>query len=89
MSTNTGRIIVNTRPTNINIYLDGQPVLDYSGNIAKSPTIILNVSEGIHNITFSKDGYVNTTVSVIVRGGLQSEAKAILNTIQIRYPNML
>ncbi len=87
--TRFGKLIVNTRPGNVEIYLDGQPVLDYAGRIAKTPTIILNVSKGIHNITFSKDGYDNTTVMVNVQEGFDSEVKAILNTSQIRYPNML
>ncbi len=84
-----GRLIVNTRPGNVEIYLDGQPVLDSLGIIAKSPAIILNVSEGIHNITFSKDGFDNTTVMVNVQEGFDSDVKAILNTSQIRYPMML
>jgi hypothetical protein len=69
--------------------MDGQPILDSSGRIAKSPTMVLNVSEGIHNITFSKDGYDNTTVTVSVQEGFDSDVKAILNTSQIRYPMML
>ncbi len=84
-----GRLIVNTRPGNVEIYMDGQPVLDSLGRIAKSPTMILNVSEGIHNITFSKDGFDNTTVMVNVQEGFDSDVKAILNTSQIRYPMML
>lgn len=87
--TKYGRLIVNTRPGNVEIYLDGQPVLDSLGIIAKSPTIILNVSEGIHNVTFSKDGYNDITVMVNVREGFDSDVKAILNTSQIRYPMML
>lgn len=87
--TRFGRLIVNTRPGNVEIYMDGQPILDSLGRIAKSPTMILNVSEGIHNITFSKDGYDNTTVTVNVQEGFDSDVKAILNTSQIRYPMML
>lgn len=87
--TRFGRLIVNTRPVNVEIYLDGQPILDSLGNIAKTPTMILNVTEGIHNVTFSKDGYGNITVMVNVQEGFDSDVKAILNTSQIRYPNML
>lgn len=87
--TRFGRLIVNTRPDNAEIYLDGQPVLDSSGRIAKSPTMILNVSEGIHNITFSKDGYNDITVMTNVQEGFDSDVKAMLNTSQIRYPMML
>ena len=87
--TRFGKLIANTRPNNVEIYLDGQPVLDSSGRIAKTPTMIQNVSEGIHNVTFSKDGYDNTTVTVNVQEGLDSDVRAILNTSQIRYPMML
>jgi hypothetical protein len=87
--TKYGRLIVNTRPGNIEIYLDGQPVFDSLGRIAKSPTLILNVSEGIHNVTFSKDGYDSVTVMTNVQEGFDSNVKAILNTSQIRYPMML
>ena len=84
-----GKIIANTRPSNVEIYLDGMPILDSEGQIAKTPTIILNVSEGVHNVTFSKDGYDNTTVMVTVREGLDTDARAILATKFMRYPNML
>ena len=87
--TRFGRIIANTRPNNIEIYLDGMPVLDSDGQIARTPTIILNVSEGIHNVTFSKLGYDTTTVMVNVQECLYCYARAILATKSIRYPLML
>ena len=37
--TRFGRLIVNTRPANLEIYLDGMPVLDSLGRIVKSPTM--------------------------------------------------
>jgi hypothetical protein len=87
--TKYGRLIVNTRPIDLEIYLDGQPVTDSLGRMAKSPTMILNVSEGIHNVTFIKDGYNSTTVTVNVQEGTDSDVRAILNTSQVRYPMML
>jgi len=87
--TKYGKLIVNTRPGNVEIYLDGQPVLDSSGRIAKAPTMILNVTEGIHNVTLNKDGYDTITVMVDVQEGLDSDVKAILNTSMIRYPMVL
>ncbi len=84
-----GKLIINTRPGNVEIYLDGQPILDYFGHIAKAPIVILNVSEGIHNVTLSKDGYDTITIMVNVQEGLDSDVKAILNTSMIRYPMML
>ncbi len=84
-----GKIITNTRPNNVEIYLDGIPVLDSEGQIGKTPKIILNVSEGMHNITFIKPGFDYTTVMVYVQEGLDSYARAILSTKFMRYPMML
>ena len=84
-----GRIIANTRPSNIEIYLDGMPVLDSEGQITRTPTIILNIVAGPHNVTFSKLGYDTTTVMVDVQEDLYCYARAILTTKSIRYPFML
>jgi hypothetical protein len=84
-----GHIIANSRPRGTELYLDGEHVLDSSGQIAKTPTMIMNVPEGVHNITFSKLGFDDTTIMVIVRKGLYSDARAILNTQFMRYPMML
>ena len=89
MTIKLGRIIANTRPTGLDIYLDGKPVLDSPGNIARTPTLILNVVTGPHNVTFSKLGYDTTTVMVYVQEGLDCYARAILTTKSIRYPFML
>ena len=89
MTVKLGRIIANTRPTGLDIYLDGKPVLDPPGNIARTPTLILNVVIGPHNVTFSKLGYDSTTVMVYVQEGLDCYARAILTTKSIRYPFML
>ena len=89
MTVKLGRIIANTRPTGLDIYLDGKPVLDPPGNIARTPTLILNDVIGPHNVTFSKLGYDSTTVMVYVQEGLDCYARAILTTKSIRYPFML
>lgn len=89
MTTKIGRIVVNSRPTGLYVYLDGKPILDSSGRIAKTPIIILNVTEGVHNVTFSKPGYDDTTIMVEVQEGLDCDARAILSTRSIRYPMML
>ena len=87
--TKFGHIIANSRPGNIDVYLDGQPVLDSEGKIVKTPIIILNISEGVHNITFSKQGYDLTTIMANVQEGSYTYTRAILNTKFIRYPMML
>lgn len=89
MTNKFGRIIANTRPSGLDIHMDGRAVLDSSGNIGKTPTIILNVSAGLHNVTFSKLGYDTTTITINVQEGTYCYARAILTTKSIRYPMML
>jgi len=87
--TRFGKIIANTRPNNMEIYLDGNPVLDSHGMIAKTPSIISYVTEGVHSVTFSKLGYDSTTVMINVEEGSDTYARAVLSTKFIRYPMML
>ncbi len=85
----SGRIITNTRPLGLDIYLDGDIVLDSSGQIAKTPTVIYNVLGGVHTVTFSKVGYNSVTIVVNVLAGQDCHARAILNTSMMSYPMML
>lgn len=84
-----GRIIANTRPGRADIYLDGDIVMDTSGRIAKTPTVVHNVSEGMHTLTFSKAGYNDITLSVNIVRGSDCHARAILDTSKWSYPLML
>jgi|SRR3989304_152047 len=84
-----GRIIANTRPARADIYLDGDIIIDTSGKIAKTPTVIHNVSEGVHTITFSRAGYNEITLSINVAKGSYCHARAVLNTSMWSYPLML
>lgn len=84
-----GHIIVNTRPGGAEVYLDGRPVLDSQRRIAKTPSLLLGISEGAHNVTFIRQGYNDTTVSVNVSKDEYAEAYAILNTTMMRYPATL
>jgi hypothetical protein len=87
-----GRIIADTRPGRSNIYLDGEIVLDSSGQIAKTPTVIHNVVEGIHTVTFSKSGYKDITILANMKIGPEGSdchARAVLNTSMWSYPMML
>ena len=86
---NLGRIIVESRPGRADIYLDGEPVIDTSGNIAKTPTVIHNVSKGIHTVTFSRSGYASITIIANVLEGSDCHARALLNTSMFSYPLML
>lgn len=83
------RIITDTRPGRANIYLDGEVVMDTSGHIAKTPTVIHNVTEGFHSVTFSREGYNNVTIGVNVPKGSDCHARALLNTSMFTYPMML
>ncbi len=85
----SGNIIADTRPGRANIYLDGEFVIDSSGKIAKTPTIIRNVSEGMHTVTFSKSGYNDITILANVLQGNDYHARALLNTSMFSYPMMM
>ncbi len=89
LKSSSGRIVTETRPGRAEIYLDGEPVMDTSGNIAKTPTVIHNVPEGIHTITFSKQGYTDITIIANVLKGSDCHARALLNTSMFSYPLML
>ncbi len=84
-----GRIIVESRPGRADIYLDGEPVMDTSGQIARTPTVIHNVSKGIHTVTFSRSGYTDITIIANVLEGSDCHARALLNTSMFSYPLML
>lgn len=92
LNSGLGRIIANTRPGRASIYLDGEVVLDSSGQIAKTPTIIYNVTEGQHTVTFSKSGYSDITIIANVKvgsDGSDCHARAVLDTSKWSYPMML
>lgn len=89
MASEFGRIITNTRPSGAYIYLDGELVLDSLMRVAKTPIVILNALEGYHYVTFRRFGYNDTTITVHVSKGSYSQARAVLDTSQIRYPMML
>jgi hypothetical protein len=87
-----GRIIATTRPGRANIYLDGELVMDTSGQIAMTPTVIHNVTEGMHTVTFSKSGYSDITIIANVKvgsDGSDCHARAVLDTSKWSYPMML
>jgi hypothetical protein len=87
-----GRIIAATRPGRAKIYLDGDIVLDTSGQAAMTPTVIHNVTEGTHTVTFSKSGYSDITILANVKidsNGSDCHARAVLDTSKWSYPLML
>lgn len=92
LKSSSGRIIANTRPGRAIIYLDGEIVIDSSGQIAKTPTVIYNVTEGMHTVTFSKSGYSDITIIANVKvgsDGSDCHARAVLDTSKWSYPLML
>ena len=85
----SSRIIADSRPGRADVYLDGEPVMDTSGNIARTPTVIHNVSKGIHTVTFSKSGYTDITIVTNILEEYDYHARALLNTSMFSYPLML
>lgn len=62
----TGSIFIVSSPQGAGIILDGTN----TGKV--TPDSVTNVSTGQHSMTLSLSGYQDTTVSVIVQGGLQT-----------------
>ncbi len=88
--TKYGYIVANTRPYGADIYIDGQPIYDTIGSIIRTPTLISNIVEGLHSLTFRKIGFDDITVMLNVTEGLYSDVGVMLNTSQFfRYPMML
>lgn len=75
-----GHIVATTIPDRADIYLDGQPVLDWTGNIATTPITILYVATGTRRITFKKQGYFDEDIYVFVQNGLYSDAYTMLRS---------
>lgn len=62
MLTGTGTLSIHSFPSKATVLIDNQTV----GNNALTPTVLYNITEGVHIISFEKDGYVPYSTSVIV-----------------------
>jgi hypothetical protein len=63
--------------------------MDTSGKIAETPTVIHNVTKGIHTVTFSRIGHSDITIMANVPEGSDCHARAVLDTSKWPYPMMM
>lgn len=76
---NVGTIRAYSAPEGAAIHIDGNPVLDQSGNIARTPVTITDIPDGIRHVTFAMNGYFDEIIPVEVYQGEYSDVTATMN----------
>lgn len=74
----TGTVKVYSFPDNVEIHMDGNPIRDVSGDIAKTPSIITDIPPGAHQMTFRMPGYYDEIRLVDVQAGTQSNVYVMM-----------
>jgi len=69
---NVGTIRVYSEPKGAEIYIDENPVIDQSGNIAKTPVTITGIPDGIRQVTLVIPGHFDEMKFVDVYPGEES-----------------
>ncbi len=82
---NVGMIRVFSEPFGADIYIDGNPVRDQSGNIIKTPITIIDVPEGAHLITFRMLGHLNEIKIVDIMAGAYSDVTVTMRPDYSQY----
>jgi hypothetical protein len=75
---NVGVIRAYSEPDGANIYIDGNPVLDQSGQIVMTPIIITDVPDGVRQITFRMPGHMDEMKLVDIYPGAYSDVTATM-----------
>ncbi len=78
---NTGIIRMYSIPEGAEIYIDGNPLRDISGNVAKTPLILTDVNAWPHWVIFKMPGYFDEIKLVGVIEGRTSDVYAVMNSI--------
>lgn len=81
MQPNTGSIRMYSIPEGAEIYIDGNPLRDTSGNIAKTPLTLTDVNAWPHWIIFKMSGYFDEIKLAGVIKGRTSDVYAIMHHI--------
>ncbi|HEV2841852.1 MAG TPA: serine/threonine-protein kinase [Chthoniobacterales bacterium] len=58
----TGRVVVNTVPANVSVYLDGS-------DRGRTPLVIDSVTPGIHHVSIEASGYIGSSLIADVKAG--------------------
>jgi len=78
---NTGTIRIYSTPEGAEIYIDGNPLRDTSGGVAKTPLMLTGVNAWPHWVIFKVPGYFDEIKLVGVIEGITSDVYAIMNPI--------
>lgn len=76
LGSNVGTIRAYSYPDSANVCIDGNPVLDQSENIVRTPITITDIPDGIRQVTFTMDGYFDEIMPVEVYSGEYSDVIA-------------
>jgi serine/threonine protein kinase len=74
---NTGSVMITTIPAGARVVVDGRPDQAFS-----TPQLIPSLSEGVHTLTITKDGYAPATRPVQITAGAKSNL-----TVQLDLPS--
>lgn len=83
LNPSVGTIRIYSEPYGADVYIDGNPVLDQSGQTVRTPVTITDVPDGIRQVTFIMPGYFNEIKLVDVYPGAYSDVTA---TMRPNYP---
>jgi hypothetical protein len=78
LDSNIGTIQACSEPEGAAIYIDGNPVLDQSENIVRTPVTITDIPDGVRQVTFTMDGYFDEIIPVEVYPGECSDVTATM-----------
>lgn len=82
---NVGIIRVYSEPFGADIYIDGNPVRGQSGNIAKTPSTIIDVPEGARQVSFKMTGHLEEMKIVDVYPGAWSDVTVTMRPDYSKY----
>ncbi len=81
-----GGLYIFSEPSDADIYLNWNPVRDSAENIAKTPTILTDIPQGLYNITLKLPGHHDDSITVEVVGGYYSSAYGVLLPFPVPVP---
>jgi hypothetical protein len=74
----TGDLYITSTPSGACVNVDRNIAIDSLGNIARTPVQIVGISEGIHNIEVSLDGYEYGNMSIDARSNQVNNVDIVL-----------
>lgn len=85
LGSNVGVLQACSEPEGADIYIDGNPVLDQSENMVRTPATITGIPDGVRQVTFTMDGYFDEIIPVEVYPGECSDVTATMRPSYQKY----